>query len=146
MIATSKWSRTRFTRELNSFKNARKRCRNPRDKDYPYYGARGIQFKFARFYDFMEELGPCPAGLTLDRIKSTGNYEPGNVRWADKDTQNRNRKSSRWITAFGKTMVMTDWAKQLGIHKVTLRHRLANHPPEIAFLPREEYLTRRRGM
>lgn len=44
-----------------------------------------------------ENLGPCPDGHSLDRIDTEGDYAPGNVRWADRTTQNRNRRpSSQW--------------------------------------------------
>ncbi len=39
----------------------------------------------------IDNLGPCPEGYTLDRIDNHGNYEPGNVRWADRVTQYHNR-------------------------------------------------------
>jgi hypothetical protein len=47
---------------------------------------------FAAFEAFIETLGPKPTPQhTLDRIECTGNYEPGNLRWADKATQSQNR-------------------------------------------------------
>jgi hypothetical protein len=62
--------------------------------NYTNYGGRGIQFLFDSFEQFYAEIGPRPAGLTLDRIHNDGHYEPGNVRWATRSEQNRNRR--RW--------------------------------------------------
>lgn len=47
---------------------------------------------FLAFERFIDSLGPKPTPQhTLDRIESCGHYEPGNLRWADKATQSKNR-------------------------------------------------------
>jgi hypothetical protein len=75
----------------------RQRCENPRAKDYPRYGARGIAVcvewrDVTAFITWIEaNIGPRPAGRTLDRIDNDGHYEPGNVRWATAKEQSANR-------------------------------------------------------
>jgi len=50
---------------------------------------------FPAFDKFIESLGPLPTPQhTLDRIDSSGHYEPGNLRWADKATQSANRRNA----------------------------------------------------
>ena len=76
-----------------SWKDARARCRNPNDSDYPRYGGRGVSFAAAwdDFATFFNEMGRRPDGMTLERVNRDGNYESGNCVWADKFTQANHR-------------------------------------------------------
>jgi hypothetical protein len=71
------------------------RCRNPRETGYQNYGGRGITVceRWMVFTNFLEDMGERPPDLSLDRINNDGNYEPGNCRWADRATQNANRRN-----------------------------------------------------
>lgn len=82
--------------EYNTWLAMRKRCGDPNNKAYRNYGARGIKVCAEwqdNFQAFIDYIGPKPdADLSLDRIDNERGYEPGNVRWADAQTQNRNRR------------------------------------------------------
>ena len=81
--------------EHRSWRNAKRRCFDPNHRQYKDWGGRGITMcaewvhDFAAFY---AHIGPRPDGHTLDRIDVNGNYEPGNVRWADQSTQSKNKR------------------------------------------------------
>lgn len=76
-----------------------KRCQNPNHHAYARYGGRGIQVcaEWRKdFAAFLRDVGHRPSpDLSLDRINNDGNYEPGNVRWATRQQQANNRRTSR---------------------------------------------------
>jgi hypothetical protein len=83
------------------------RCTNPNHPKYRDYGERGIKVcdrwlepDGQGFLNFLNDVGERPEGkllsghtaYTLDRENNNGNYEPGNVRWADHTTQRHNQR------------------------------------------------------
>ena len=87
-------------RMYQRWKGMMNRCYNERDPGYKHYGARGIEV-CERWrespYNFIEDMGiPESWDLTNDRINPDGNYEPGNCRWADAQTQASNKRTSKW--------------------------------------------------
>jgi hypothetical protein len=86
----------RHSREYDTFYNAKARCQKPSHVSYERYGGRGIEFRFESFQQFYAELGPRPSAQhSLDRVDTNGHYEPGNVRWATREEQAKNRRPRR---------------------------------------------------
>jgi hypothetical protein len=76
---------------------------------------------FAAFYS---DIGPCPPGMSLDRIDVNGDYEPGNCRWATALEQANNARSNILIAAGGRRMTLAQAARLYGIPYTTLHSRV----------------------
>lgn len=110
------------------------RCHRKSVRAYYRYGGRGIvvcdswRQSFEAFYAY---IGDRPSNKhSLDRIDNDGNYEPGNVRWATRSVQDRNKSSNVQLEFNGKTMVASDWAEELGIKPHTLTNRIKSGMPK----------------
>lgn len=124
----AKWKNKAGTKEYYAWRNMRRRCRDPKDPAWHNYGGRGIAVceRWENSYDaFIEDMGKCPDGMTLDRIDSNIGYSPENCRWADWETQANNKRCNVWIEHGGKRMTMAQWARALGLGLDTLHRRIS---------------------
>jgi hypothetical protein len=102
------------------------RCFNPKAPDFERYGGRGIRVCErwrTSFTNFLSDMGERPEGTTLDRIDNEGDYDPGNCRWADILTQQRNTRVCIWLTVGDETKTIGDWARHIGLGLDTLMKR-----------------------
>ena len=86
-----------YTRLRGIGASIRQRCQNPNTCGYSNYGGRGITSGFPSVASFAEwvldNIGPRPTEQhTLDRIDNDRGYEPGNLRWATRSEQARNKR------------------------------------------------------
>lgn len=102
------------------------RCTIPSATGYGRYGAAGVTVceRWMTFENFRADMGDAPTGMSIDRRENSKGYEPGNCHWADRHTQNNNRRSIRRFTYNGMTMTLTQWARHLSLNKATLIERL----------------------
>ena len=99
------------------------RCRNPNHKYYDYYGGRGIKVcerwsGLDGFPNFLEDMGPRPEGMTLNRKNGSKEYNKQNCEWVSYSIQtydtckHKNNKS-------GRTGV--SWRNERGVWVATIR-------------------------
>jgi hypothetical protein len=103
------------------------RCYNENNEHYARYGERGIRICdrwLNSFENFVEDMGECPKGFTIERIDNNGSYEPGNCRWATTAEQNVNKRNNWNLQYNGLNLNRKHWATISGIPFGTLRSQL----------------------
>lgn len=120
----------RDSSEYNSYYSAKNRCENSNYNRYHDYGGRGIEFRFKDFEEFYAELGDKPEpkkDYSVERIDNDGHYERGNLKWATRFEQDRNRRDNIWLTYNNKIQCLADWAKEYNISYHALQARYKNN-------------------
>jgi hypothetical protein len=75
----------------NTWRAMMRRCYNPKDKDYPKYGAVGVevQTSWHDYENFAADMGEPEGDKTLHRIDPYGGYTKDNCVWATPTIQAR---------------------------------------------------------
>ena len=100
ILSVKKFNRTTYMRgwrkknpEREVWTSMLRRCFNPRNDNYRWYGAKGIKVLYTSFEEFFQDVGKRPTNkYSIDRINNLGNYEKGNCRWATVLQQVLNRE------------------------------------------------------
>lgn len=127
--STHKQSKTRL---YGIWTNIKSRCFNPKYHCYTIYGDRGISMcnewkeSFEPFYEWSMANG-YKDNLSIDRIDNNADYCPENCRWADRKTQNNNKRNNHKITINGETKNLTQWADSLGINRDEFSYRVLRY-------------------
>lgn len=126
-LLNSQGGKTRNHHLWMRWQSMRDRCEDENDKDYHRYGAKGVKVceRWKSFPLFLEDMeSTFEEGLTLDRFPNgSGNYEPGNVRWASVTEQIRNRSNTvRVQTQFG-LLPLAEAAERMNLPVDLLRDR-----------------------
>jgi hypothetical protein len=114
----------------SKYQAMKQRCLNPKHEAYDNYGGRGIKVCdrwLNSFENFLADMGESPAGMTIERQNSNGDYEPGNCVWATKAEQARNTRHNVKVTIEGKTYAtLREAAEAYGLSYPTVRMRRCN--------------------
>lgn len=103
------------------------RCHNPKATGYENWGGRGIHVceRWREdFYNFLEDMGSRPVGMTLDRIDNNAGYYKENCRWVTQKEQCNNTSKNIWLEHNGTKKTITQWAESMGMKVNTLQYRL----------------------
>lgn len=107
----------------------KQRTSDPKHVNYEHYRSRGISVcgEWAGSFEaFLSHVGRQPfKGATLDRIDNDRGYEPGNVRWATRKAQCRNKGNNVTLTHEGETLSLAEWSARTGLGQKMLSSRAA---------------------
>ena len=109
--------------------NAKTRCLRENSPRWHDYGGRGIKICDRwrdSFAHFLEDMGFCPPGYSLERLDNDGDYEPGNCVWATLREQAQNKRNTIHLEYRGKHYPsLKALSKKLGItyHVILYRYK-----------------------
>ena len=113
LIAPNKTHGLSTSAEYICWSNIRARCRNPKSKNYPHYGGKGITVCdewYDSFERFIEDMGERPSEKhSLDRINPLYSYHKDNCRWALWNTQTMNKIYNMVFEYNGLKMTAKEW-------------------------------------
>lgn len=111
----------------------RGRCNDPQNEHYPNYGGRGIKVykkwneSYSAFKKWALNNGYNPKlnkeKQSLDRIDFNSGYNPHNCRWADRQTQNRNKRDNIWVDFHGEKILLVELADRYDIPRYLIGQR-----------------------
>jgi hypothetical protein len=90
-------SKGKWAPEYGAWSGMIQRCENLTKKNLPYYAGIKVCKRWRESYEaFLTDMGRKPSPKhSIDRIDSTGNYEPSNCRWATASEQRLNSRNPK---------------------------------------------------
>lgn len=116
--------------EYVAWSGIKKRCLCKNTNGWHNYGGRGIgicdEFK-SSFSAFLAEVGPRPSpDYSIERIDNDNGYVKGNIRWAVRKEQARNKRTNHVLTIDGESRSVAEWSEISGINYRTILSRLVS--------------------
>ena len=111
------------------WQSMKQRCHNPTNKDYKFYGKRGIKVcsewyaNYDCFKKWAVENG-YKENLSIDRINNEGDYCPDNCRFIPLRYQAFNRRKTYVIIYNGKSIPISELAYEIGVDRGRLQRIL----------------------
>jgi hypothetical protein len=120
-------ARGRRSPEYTAWANMLRRCNNPQHPQFKNYGGRGVEVhpRWREFDNFLADMGPRPAGMSLERKENDRGYEPGNCVWATQRQQMNNTRITTIVELNGVSKPLSMWCDELKMNKSTVRKRVA---------------------
>lgn len=130
------------TKDYNCWNAMVSRCYNSNLKCFKNYGGRGVgvckRWRFGEkgksgFECMMQDMGPRPKGLTIERKNNNGSYTPSNCAWGTRRVQGANKRNNILISLEGTSHIAAEWSRRLNLCPSTVykRYHLGWTPQQI---------------
>lgn len=108
-----------------AWKSMKQRTQNSKCSAYHNYGARGIkvckEWQTFESFCYWALTSGWKKGMDLDRIDNDGDYCPENCHWSTRQDNVNNRRVTIFISVNGERKSCSQWAKESGIPRGTLK-------------------------
>jgi len=115
------------SKEYRIWTGVKSRCSDAKNISFKNYGGRGIKVckEWENFETFYADMGPCPVGYSIERIKLDVGYEPSNCVWIPLKMQNRNKRN----TIYHEGLNTNELAVKYGLTVQAVIARLSRNKP-----------------
>lgn len=102
------------------FGHMKQRCYNVENKDYRWYGNKGIRIcdewiNNPKLFEEWSFNNGYSDNLTIDRKDENKDYSPDNCRWITLETNTKYKSTTSLIEVNGETHTGREWAEMLGL-------------------------------
>ena len=128
----------------NIFKGMKDRCYNIHEKDYRWYGGKGIKIcqqwiDNPKSFEKWAMSNGYTNDLTIDRIDSSKDYCPENCQWITISENVKRKDASYFLEVNKKIQTCRDWSKELNLGITTISRFLRKYDEELV----KEFIRRR---
>lgn len=128
-IGTSNSKENRNTEIYSKWCGMKNRCYNQNEKQFKYYGGRGIKVcdewvnDFESFYNWSINNG-WQNGYSIERTNVNDNYCPENCKWIPLSDQPKNKRNTIYAEINGERKRLLEWCEEFGVKPKTVYNRI----------------------
>ena len=109
------------------------RCYNPKDRDYRWYGSKGIKIHQEwidnpKSFEEWAIANGYKDDLTIDRIEENKNYCPDNCRWITREDNAKYKSTTALLVVDDMVYTGREWADVLSLGTNTINTMLRKYP------------------
>ena len=109
------------------------RCYNPKDRDYRWYGSKGIKIHQEwidnpKSFEEWAIANGYKGDLTIDRIEENKNYCPDNCRWITREDNAKYKSTTALLVVDDMIYTGREWADVLSLGTNTINTMLRKYP------------------